>query len=67
MAEYLVVVWLATGGNLVWSADAAYCDKVLNLYQAALATGQSLLLNDQGRSRVVLDVRCSPKASGPTS
>lgn len=67
MAEYVLIVWLAAGGRLERPADAGKCAHVLNLYQASLATGQSLLLTEDGRSRVVLDVRCHARAESPVS
>jgi len=67
VAEFVMVVWLASGGKIERSTDAAECSRVLSLYQSSLALGQSLLLTTNGNSRVVLDVRCAPRPSAPVS
>lgn len=62
-----MVVWLAAGGKVERMADRTECARVLTLYQASLARGQSLLMTRHGQSQVVLDVRCAPRYQAPVS
>ena len=67
VVEYVMVIWLAAGGRIEKPADAGYCGRILGLYQSSIATGQSLLLTENGERRVVLDVRCQARAAAPVS
>jgi hypothetical protein len=67
VAEFVMVVWLASGGRIERPTDAAECARVLSLYQSSLALGQSLLMTTGSSSRVVLDVRCTRRSSAPVS
>lgn len=62
-----MVVWFAAGGKIEKPSDRADCTRVLGLYQSALALGQPLVLTRDGKSRIVLDVRCGPRLAAPIS